>query len=98
MRNILEKPIITEKSMASGEYVFAVDKTATKQQIARAIKQVFGVDPISVRTLIVKGRTRRPWKKRTKIQLTAWKKAFVRIKEGQKIDIFETGGKQEEKK
>lgn len=95
---ILKRPIISEKSLGAagfGEYTFEVDKKADKREIAEAVKMVFGVDVKRVRTLVVKGRTKRSLKEKKLIKLGDWKKAIVKLKEGQKIDIFETGSKAE---
>ena len=47
-RDIIIKPIITEKSMAGvateKKYTFKVDKKATKIQIAKAVEEIFGVN------------------------------------------------------
>lgn len=97
---ILKKPIISEKSLeASGfrEYTFMVDKKARKREIAKAVEEVFGVKVEKVKTMIVKGKTRRAMRTRKRYRLPDFKKAIVRVAEGQKIDIFETG-KREEKK
>lgn len=95
LKSIIRRPIITEKSINQaglGEYTFAVDKQATKGQIKQAVEQFFGVDVKQIRTLKLKGKTKRVLKTRKKIKLSNWKKAVVRIKEGQKIDCFEVGG------
>lgn len=76
--DILRRPIITEKSSLSsgrGEYVFQVDRRAGKRQIAQAVKETFGVKVKGVRVL------RQPDEKR----------AIVKLAEGEKIAIFETG-------
>ena len=96
---ILKKPIISEKSLeASGfrEYTFMVDKKARKKEIAKAVEEVFGVKVEKVRTTIVKGKTRQALRTRKRYRLSDFKKAIVRVSEGQKIDVFETG--KEEKK
>lgn len=90
---ILKRPIISEKSLdaaANGNYSFEVEKKAKKKEIARAIKEVFGVDAKKVRTIIVKGKKRRAGKNRKEHRLSDWKKAIVKLAAGQKIDIFET--------
>lgn len=92
---ILKRPIISEKSLgatALGEYTFEVDKKANKRKIAVAVKKIFGVDVEKVKTLVVKGRSRRSLRTKKTVRLGDWKKAMVRLKKGQTIDIFETGG------
>ena len=76
-RQIILRPIITEKSYAAAQdqnrYTFEVAKTATKTQIADAIEEIFDVDVVKVNTLNVTGKPRRvryvqgttrSWKKR----------------------------------
>jgi large subunit ribosomal protein L23 len=92
-KNILRRPIITEKSMretALGKYAFEVDRRATKPEIARAVKEAFNVDPVSVRTVNVKGQWTRTRNFRHRKKLSNWKKAIVTLKKDQKIDIFES--------
>jgi len=96
LKDIIKKPIITEKSIsqtAVGEYTFAVDRLATKGQIKQAVRQFFGVDVVRVRTITIKGKTKRVGKLRKIVRLSDWKKAIVKLKEGQKIKYFETGDK-----
>ena len=91
---ILKRPIISEKSLeaaSKGEYTFEVDKNARKKNIVRAVKEIFGVDAERIRTMVVKGKTRRSLKTRREHRQGNWKKAVIRVKEGQKIDVFETG-------
>lgn len=86
-------PIITERSMQlvkSGKYTFKVSKASDKRKIKKALKDKFDVDAVSVATLTVK-----PQKKnvnRYQFIIPAYKKAIVKIKDGQKIDLFEIGG------
>lgn len=90
--NILIRPIITEKSMkdaASGRFTFAVDKEANKAQIALAISQTFPVKVTAVKTITIKGKTRRSGKARRAVLLSSWKKALIQLEKGQKIDLFD---------
>ncbi|MDP3998817.1 MAG: 50S ribosomal protein L23 [bacterium] len=89
---IIIKPIITEKSMrdaASGWYTFAVLVKANKGQIGKAVKEQFKVNVLAVRTLTMKGKTKRVGRRRAEIKLSPWKKAIVRLGPEQKIDLFE---------
>ena len=91
-RDIIIKPIITEKSMAGvateKKYTFKVDKKATKIQIAKAVEEIFGVNVAKVNTVSVRGRLRRQG--RTQGYTPSWKKAYVTLKEGSKpIEFFE---------
>lgn len=96
---ILIKAIISEKSMKQaqgGLYTFVVDKKMRKPVIARAVEERFGVDVIAIKTLT--------YKKEKKIQRgrkgyyiqSAFKKAAVKLKDGQKIALFETEIAQDE--
>lgn len=84
-------PIVTEKSNMIGEtnqYTFAVSSVATKPEIKAAIQKIFNVDVISVTTLIKKGK-KRVFRGRLG-QQSDLKKAVVRLKDGQRIEL--TGG------
>lgn len=91
MNNLLiKKPIISEKSFglaAKGVYSFIVDKRSDKKQLAVEVKEVFKVDAVSVNIINIPGKVKRNKKgygKRSDI-----KKALIKIKDGQKIAIFE---------
>lgn len=90
--DILKRPIITEKSFqgaAKGFYTFEVKRGSTKHQVKRAVEGHFNVQVVSVKTLNYKGKKRRFGRRRLEVQMPAYKKALVKLKEGQKIDIFE---------
>lgn len=94
MRHILISPIITERSMAMvkrGKFSFLVSSQADKEAIKKAVNSAFGVDVISIETLVQKGKTKRVGMRRAEKSLHATKKAVVSLKEGQKIDIFDLG-------
>jgi large subunit ribosomal protein L23 len=88
---ILEKPLVTEKStqlLADGNWVcFRVDSSANKIQVKQAVEKIFNVTVLQVNTMVVSGKNRRFGQNvgRTK----PWKKAMLRLKEGDKIDLFE---------
>ena len=85
------RPIITEKSSAAyqarGEYTFEVHPDANKPQIRSAIEQLFGVKVTGVWTLNVRGKEKRMGK--TVGRRPNWKKAIVKLREGDTIEIFE---------
>jgi large subunit ribosomal protein L23 len=81
--------------MSGGQYAFLVNKQANKTEIAGALKEYFGVDAIAVKTMIIKGKTRRSYKTRKQIKSEDKKKALITLKQGQKIEMFETGGQTE---
>lgn len=90
---ILQKPIISEKSMklaGDGLYTFLVNRSSTKPQIAKAVKEAFKVDIISVKTINVKGEVKMQRRIRKNFTTKAFKKALVQVKKGQIIPIFET--------
>lgn len=70
----------------NNEYVFKVDRKANKLEVKRAVEQLFGVKVTDVRTCNYDGkvrRDRRPDQGRT----ARWKKAYVRLKDGDNIDL-----------
>ncbi|MDC0088813.1 50S ribosomal protein L23 [Porticoccaceae bacterium] len=86
---VLLGPHITEKSaMSSGsatQVVFKVATDASKLEVKRAVEQLFDVQVDDVRVVNVKGKTRRT---RTGIgRRSDWRKAYVRLAEGQDIDF-----------
>ena len=91
---ILKKPLITEKStqmLAEGNWVaFQVHPQANKIQIKKAVEKVFSVSVTKVNTLVVPGKYRRFG--RAVGHTKPWKKAMLRLKEGDKIELFEGGG------
>jgi large subunit ribosomal protein L23 len=94
--SVLIAPVITEKSMANagkGKYTFKVVNEADKASIKKEIEKRFSVDVTAVTTVIVKGKMKRSGKKRMEKRTSNWKKAVVALKPGQKIDLFELGGK-----
>ncbi len=90
-RDILKTHITTERSTLlrekNNEYVFEVDKKASKHQIRAAVERAFKVKVEEVRTVIVPGKPRRMG--RFEGKTAAWKKAIVRLKKDQVISIFE---------
>jgi large subunit ribosomal protein L23 len=91
---ILKRPIVTEKMTAlqeKGHYAFEVDRGANKIDIARAIEKKFNVTVLSVRTSRHKGKpkTQMTRKGRFAGRTSMWKKAMVRLKEGDKIEFFQ---------
>lgn len=87
-------PVISEKSIMDaqkGKFTFKVIKSLNKTAIAQMVHDQFSVDVIGVATTIVKGRTKRSGKRRLEKTITAWKKATVKLKSGQKISLFDIG-------
>jgi len=87
---VLLSPRVTEKTTLIGEgsnqYVFQVIKDANKSEVKGAVEMLFDVNVESVRIVNVKGKSKsfrmRPGKR------SDWKKAYVRVQEGQVIDFL----------
>jgi len=85
------EPVVTEKSYSlapQDKYVFQVDPAASKYQIKKAVEDLFKVNVLSINTVKHAARTIRSAKTGRHISLPVGKKAIVRIKKGQKIEIF----------
>ena len=90
--DIIDKPVITEKSMAGMElkkYTFYVHTEATKSQIKEAVEKMFpGTKVASVNTMNCDGKTKR--RGMTFGKTAASKKAIVKLTEDSKeIEIFQ---------
>ena len=87
---VIKKPLVTEKStFAMGErsqYAFEVDPRATKDDIKRAVEQLYKVKVVGVNTQNRKGKQRR-LRYGLVVEPTT-KKATVRLAEGQTIEMF----------
>jgi large subunit ribosomal protein L23 len=87
---ILLSPLVSEKAAVSeslNTYTFKVDPKATKIEIKKAVKQVYGVEPKNVRIINVNAK----WVRRgnTYGRRRDWKKAMVTLKKGESINIHE---------
>jgi large subunit ribosomal protein L23 len=94
MIEILKRPIVTEKMTAlqdKGQYAFEVKREANKIEIARAVEKKFNVTVLDVRTMRHKGKAKTQLTRRGRFsgRTAAWKKAIVRLKEGDKIEFFQ---------
>ena len=89
--SVLRRPLITEKSNLMKEELnqiaFEVDRRANKIVIKEAVKKLFNVHVVKVRTFTVLGKRKRVG--RTEGRTSSWKKAIVTLKEGERIDFFE---------
>ena len=90
LENILIKPLLTEKLSKMTEnnnyYGFQVALKSNKHQIKSAIEKLFDVKVVEVKTAILPGKTKRHRQGIKK--LSNLKKAYVKVKEGQKIEFF----------
>jgi large subunit ribosomal protein L23 len=91
---ILKVPHISEKSAVLGDdanqAVFQVATDATKPEIRTAVEQLFNVKVANVRTVNVKGKSKRQGLRRGK--RSDWKKAYVSLEQGHEIDLASIGG------
>ena len=90
MSYVIKKPLVTEKNnflAAHNTYVFEVDRKADKLTIKHHIEKYFKVKVASVKTSIGRYRTRKTKAGVGKVKY--FKKAYIRLKEGEKIGVFE---------
>ena len=89
-KDIIIRPIITEKTMkymdADNKVTFEVAKGANKVLVAQAVESIFGVDVEKVNIVNVKPKTKRMGRYVGKTK--AIRKAYVKIKAGQDINLF----------
>jgi len=95
MREILKRPLITEKMTsleAKRQYAFEVDSEANKIEIAKAVEKKFRVKVESVRTMTQKGKAKSQLTRRGRFsgRTAHWKKAVVTLREGDKIEFVES--------
>ncbi|UAB77483.1 50S ribosomal protein L23 [Erythrobacter sp. SCSIO 43205] len=91
--DVILAPHITEKSTMASEsngVVFKVANDATKPQIKEAVEAIYSTKVVSVNTILVKGKTKR-WRGKP-YKRSDFKKAVVRLAEGEMIDITEQVG------
>ncbi|MEY4936064.1 MAG: hypothetical protein RIS64_2423 [Bacteroidota bacterium] len=92
-KNILIKPLVTEKSetMAKlGQYVFKVAKEANKIEIQKAVEDMFNVAVTSVNTAVMPGKAKTRQSKRNVMrgQKPSFKKAYITLAAGEKLEFF----------
>lgn len=88
--SVIRSPSITEKNTTlrsdHNKYVFEVKRESNKKEIKMAVESLFNVKVESVNTMIVKGKRKRMG--RFSGYRPNWKKAIVKLAEGQTIDKF----------
>lgn len=93
LTHVIKGPLITEKldrlREKQRQYSFVVDRAANKHDVARAVSTLFKVTVEDVRTTTIRGKTKRIGRSMGK--RPNFKKAFVTLKEGDKIELFEGG-------
>ena len=89
--SILKRPLVTEKGTQlrdkDNKVIFSVAKDANKIEIKRAVEELFNVHVEDVKTMVMKGKTKR-WRYRP-YQRSDWKKAIVTLKAGETIEFYE---------
>ncbi len=92
LHRVITAPLITEKGTlvneAGNQFVFRVRPEANKAEVRRAVEAFFKVKVEKVRTLNYLGKNRRVGKSIG--QRPRWKKAYVTLAPGQRIDLFES--------
>ena len=93
LADVIRRPLITEKTSIQREdgrtLVFQVALDANKIEIRRAIEQLLGAKVASVRTGIAHGKEKRQG--RYAGRRSDWKKAYVKLREGEKMPEFLEG-------
>jgi large subunit ribosomal protein L23 len=91
VHQVIRRPLVTEKSNIGREeqnvVTFAVNPRANKPEIKNAVETLFDVEVLEVRTMRMQGKKRRLGANVGR--KPAWKKAIVRLAEGQTIEFFE---------
>ncbi len=88
---VIRKPVVTEKSMAGqtkSVYTFLVAVESTKPEIHQAVEKAFSVKVDEVRTVVVKGKTKRSRNQVHEGKRKTVKKAYVTLQEGHRLDII----------
>ena len=86
---VIKRVLITEKGSrmsAENRYVVEVDVKAHKPQIAEAVEKKFGVHVLKVRTVTIKGGQKYIRGTRRLLKEPTYKKAYVTVKEGERIE------------
>lgn len=83
--HISEKATVIADS--DNQFTFKVAKDATRPEIKKAVEAIYGVTVESVTVMNVKGKVKRTMRGMSK--KPSWKKAYVRVSEGQEIDFTE---------
>ncbi len=95
------KPYLTEKTMTiamRGWYTFVVQRFTGKAEIAHAIEELYKVTVKDIRTITVHGKMKRAGRKQQATVQPTWKKAMVKLADGQTIDAFQIGNEPEKSK
>ncbi|TVR76788.1 MAG: 50S ribosomal protein L23 [Chitinophagaceae bacterium] len=94
MKNILIKPLITEKFTQLGDklnkFAFVVDKGSNKIEIKKAVEEMYGVTVLDVNTSVRVGKQKSRYTKTGVIsgKTSVLKRAIVTVAEGDTIDFY----------
>lgn len=94
LQDVIKKPVITEKSLrdaAAGVFTFDVSLDASKNQVRKTVEDLFRVHVRKITSAHLKGKKRLTGKKRVPVYEKDRKKVWVKLAQGEKIDLFETG-------
>lgn len=92
---VLIKPLLTEKANKQQEklnrFAFKVNRKANKLEIKKAVEEFYGVSVAEVHTIVVPGKNKTKYTKSGYIKgvKPGYKKAYVTVAEGDKIDLYE---------
>lgn len=93
-RDVILRPIVSEKTMRllseENKITFAVHKNTNKVEVRQAVEAIFKVDVEQVNIVNVRPKAKRVG--RYEGTTSAVKKAIVKIKDGQKIELFKNNG------
>ena len=92
-RDVIWAPVVSEKSYGlidNNAYTFMVHPEANKTEIRQAVEKIWDVRVVSVNTINRKGKTKRF--RFTQGKRADTKRAIVKLREGDKIDLFEQQG------
>ena len=87
----LRKPLVTEKTMAGQPrrvYTFVVGMETNKIDVKRAVETIYSVKVEAVRMVRVKGKSKRMKNMLLEGKRKDWKKAYVKLKEGFRLDVI----------
>jgi large subunit ribosomal protein L23 len=91
IQDVVKRPLVTEKSERNRadarQCAFEIHRDATKIQVKQAVEKLFNVHVLAVRTAVIRGKNKRVG--RSTGRRPNWKKAFVTLKEGETIALFE---------
>jgi large subunit ribosomal protein L23 len=91
-RDVIIEPIVSEKSYSlldQGVYTFRVHPTASKPEIADAVRAIFNVEVVKVNTLNRDGKRKRNRRSPTMGQRASSKRAYVTLAPGDSIELFQ---------